>query len=111
MLMPIGTFTHRVDSSDATDITQSSPLTPFYQTANDLITSLDCQTTTVYGYTYPEIANAYNTSPNDIPDAIFQSIDQLYGAGSLMTVMNAPPERATNMAVEALRQGVEKITV
>src|SRR5271169_2421319 len=56
-LLMEGTFVLPPDDSPNA-IDQNTPLEPFRKSSDAFFTSIDCQSTSTYGYTYPEIAAA-----------------------------------------------------
>jgi tyrosinase len=107
-----GTFVHNPDTNvNAKDINQNTPLAPFWKTQSAFANSLDAQSTSAYGYTYPEIAAAGPVSPNQLSEIILQTVDQLYGGGSFFSAFRVTTAKAKDVAVEALRQGVEKAKI
>ena len=65
----------------------------------------------MYGYTYPEIAAAKAVSPDQLSEYVSQVVEQLYGGGSFFSAFRVSKAKATDAAVESLRQGVEKATI
>lgn len=107
-----GTFVHSRDTDpSATDIDQNTPLEPFWKSQSDFANSLDAQSTAAYGYTYPEIAAVGPASADQLSAAILQTVEQLYGGGSVFSAFKVPTAQAKDVAVEALSQGVEKAKI
>lgn len=106
-----GTFVHRPDSDpNATDIDVNTDLEPFWKSQSDFATSTDAVSTATYGYTYPEIASAGPVSASQLSQEVMQTIEQLYGGGSVFSAFTVQRNQA-HVAMEALRQGVEKATI
>src|SRR5438876_6124223 len=98
-----GSFVHL---PDWTDINKVTPLEPFWKSQTSFINSEDAQSTRAYGYTYPEIAAAGAVSPDQLSEYILQTVDRLYGGGSVFSAFRVQSHKAKDVAVEALRQGV-----
>jgi len=110
-LLTKGTFVHQPDTDpDATDIDANTPLEPFWKSQTDFATSVDATSTAAYGYTYPEIASAGPVSASQLSQEIMQTVEQLYGNGSVFSAFTAQRHQA-NVAMEALRQGIERVAI
>jgi tyrosinase len=106
-----GTFVHRPDSDpNATDIDVNTPLEPFWKSQSDFATSVDATSTAAYGYTYPEIAAAGPVSADQLSEVIHQTVGQLYGTSNIFSAFTVQ-KNPSHVAMEALRQGVEKATI
>lgn len=102
-----GTFVQFPEGADATDINQDTPLEPFSKSQSDFATSLDCYSTGVYGYTYPEIAAAGPVSPDSLSQFVIQQVDQLYGGGSFFSAFTVPKDRSSDVAMESLTHSMQ----
>lgn len=54
-------------------------LLPFRKKANEYVTSNDIQSTTMYGYIYPEIYDAGDVNPQERSRRVFNAVENLYG--------------------------------
>jgi len=67
---------------------------------------MDCQSTGAYGYTYPEIAAAGPVSPDQLSQIIRDTVDQLYGGGSVFSAFTR-----SDVAVDSLSRGVSQTSL
>ena len=110
-LLMKGTFVHRPDRNPgATDINANTPLEPFWKSQSAFATSNDAISTRTYGYTYPEIAAAGPVFGPQLSQAVMQIVQQLYGGGSIFSAFTVQKDQS-EVAMEALRQGIEKATI
>lgn len=87
-------------------------LLPFRKSSTQYVTSDDIQSTTTYGYIYPEIKAAGNVSPEERSSLVYKAVETLYSGSSLFSAINASnDEAAANKVVEALGPGIEKATI
>jgi len=98
-------------AQDGRDVNASTPLDPFWKTQSTLATSLDCRSTAAYGYTYPEIASAGPVSPDQLSQIIHDTIDQLYGDGSVFSSFRVNATQRSNVAVQSLTKSFAKTSV
>ena len=80
----------------------NTPLTPFWNTQTAISTSVNCITTTKYGYIYPEIALVQTSDPEQLSTAVHQRVMELYGSGSFFNTFLASTEKKLGFAQKAL---------
>jgi hypothetical protein len=76
-------------------------LDPFRKDATNIVTSADIQSTTTYGYVYPEVYAAGDGSPETVAQSVFNAVTTLYGGGNLSPALTD----------EAITTGVEKMQI
>jgi tyrosinase len=79
----------------------NTPLVPFWNTQSSITTSVNCVSTTKYGYIYPEIAVAQSSNPQQISSAVRERVMELYGDGNLFNTFVASAENKLTLAKKA----------
>jgi Tyrosinase C-terminal domain len=88
-------------------IKKDTPLTPFWKTQTNLVTSVDCTATSTYGYTYPELALAQTTSLQQISQIVGAKVRETYGGGNLFNTFLVSPVQRFAVAKRAIAKPSE----
>jgi hypothetical protein len=92
-------------------LTETSDLAPFWNTQVELTNSVDCKSTTRYGYTYPEIILAGDGTPAEISTRVRDKVFDMYGSTIPFAAFAAVKEDHSAVLMTALGIGKDSAIV
>ena len=84
-----GTSTGQFGTAPGTAITADSPLKPFFDKDNNFHTSNSVRDISALGYTYPELADAWTMSAEELASSARAQVNALYGQADLVAKQRA----------------------